>query len=83
MRKIVLAVGVASLLTGTAMAAEPLTDQKMDKVAAGLLIVAIPPIVNPGAPFGPTPIVNPGAPFGPTPIVNPGPPFLPTPVPHP
>jgi len=36
MRKALLALGAASLMAGTAMAAEPLTNQQMDKVAAGI-----------------------------------------------
>ena len=35
MRKVLLGLGVASLMTGTAMAAEPLSNQQMDKVTAG------------------------------------------------
>jgi hypothetical protein len=51
MRKIVLAVGVVSLMAGTATAAERLTDQRMDMVTAGgIPIIAVPgtPINNPG-----------------------------------
>jgi hypothetical protein len=35
MRKIVVTLSVAPLLTGTAMAAQPLADNQMDKVTAG------------------------------------------------
>jgi len=56
MRNVLVAMGVALLLAGTAMAAEPLTDQNMDNVTAGN-IPSIP--VPPGAPGA---IVNPGCP---------------------
>jgi hypothetical protein len=80
---------MASLMAGTAMAAEPLTDQTMDMVTAGgIPIIAVPgtPINNPGFPGVPgTPIHNPG--FGGvpgTPIHNPGFPGVPgTPIPVP
>jgi hypothetical protein len=35
MRKVLLALGVAPLMAGTAMAAQPLTDNQMDGVTAG------------------------------------------------
>jgi len=76
MRKVVLALGMVSLMAGTAMAAEPLTDQRMDLVTAG----GIPVLTPPG-----TPIHNPGFPGVPgTPIHNPGFPGVPgTPIPFP
>jgi len=46
MRKVILTVGVVSLMAGAAMAAEPLTNQQMDKVTAGL----------PAPPFTPQPV---------------------------
>jgi hypothetical protein len=63
MRKIVLALGMLSLMAGTAMAAEPLNDQKMDIVTAG----NIPPIPSP--PGAPGAIEKPPLPAGTFPIV--------------
>ena len=56
MRKVVLALGMVSLMAGTAMAAGPLTDQTMDTVTAGgIPVIGVPgtPISNPG--FGGVP----------------------------
>ena len=75
MRKVVLALGMVSLMAGTAMAAEPLTDQTMDTVTAGgIPVIAVPgtPIVNPGFGGVPgTPIAKPpfaGVPGTPIPV---------------
>ncbi|HUK10292.1 MAG TPA: hypothetical protein VLX09_20645 [Stellaceae bacterium] len=35
MRKVLIALGVAPMIVGSAMAAQPLTDRQMDKIVAG------------------------------------------------
>ena len=56
MRKVLLALAAATIMAGAAVAGEPLTDQQMDKVAAGFTAYTVLP--PPGTPPLTTTVVN-------------------------